>query len=163
MATRGIRKPEKALAARFVDTVSKQGKYFDGHGLYLRVQPNGSKQWVQRITIRGKRCELGLGSPPAISLATARKLALENRGKAMLGGDPLQERRDARAVKYGAGPAHSAVARRARQMATGRDRRSMPSTQSMYLRPAASAQATASRSGRLRALASWIRSGTFAP
>ena len=91
----GIRKPEKALTARFVETVSQPGKHFDGHGLFLRVQSNGSRQWVQRITIRGKRCELGLGSPPAIPLARARKLALENRGKAMLGGDPLAERREA--------------------------------------------------------------------
>ncbi len=97
MATRGIRKPQKALTARFVDTVTEPGKYFDGQGLFLRVQPNGARQWVQRITIRGKRCELGLGSPPAIPLATARKLALENRGKAMMGGDPIQERHDARA------------------------------------------------------------------
>lgn len=97
MATRGIRKPQKALTARFVDTVTEPGKYFDGQGLFLRVQPNGARQWVQRITIRGKRCELGLGSPPAIPLALARKLALENRGKAMMGGDPVQERRDARA------------------------------------------------------------------
>ena len=97
MATRGIRKPQRALTARFVETVTEPGKYFDGQGLFLRVQPNGARQWVQRITIRGKRCELGLGSPPAIPLATARKLALENRGKAMMGGDPVQERRDARA------------------------------------------------------------------
>ena len=91
----GIRRPQKALTARFVETVTKPGKHFDGHGLFLRVQPNGARQWVQRITIRGKRCELGLGSPPAIPLATARKMALENRGKAMLGGDPLGERREA--------------------------------------------------------------------
>lgn len=97
MATKGIRKPQKALTARFVDTVTTPGKYHDGQGLILRVQPNGAKQWVQRIVIRGKRCELGLGSPPAIPLATARKLALDNRGAAMMGRDPAQERRDARA------------------------------------------------------------------
>lgn len=96
-ATRGIRKPQKALTARFVETVAEPGKYFDGQGLILRVQPNGAKQWVQRIVIRGKRCEIGMGSPPAISLAIARKLALENRGAAMMGRDPVQERRDARA------------------------------------------------------------------
>jgi integrase len=96
MATKGIRKPQKALTARFVDIATEPGKYFDGHGLFLRVQPNGARQWVQRIVIRGKRCELGLGSPPAIPLSTARKLALENKGAAMLGRDPLQEKREAR-------------------------------------------------------------------
>ncbi|MBY6083628.1 tyrosine-type recombinase/integrase [Ruegeria arenilitoris] len=93
MREQSIRRLAKALTARFVETVSKPGKYFDGQGLFLRVNSNGSRQWVQRITIRGKRCELGLGSPPAVSLATARRLALENRGKAMLGGDPLAEKR----------------------------------------------------------------------
>ena len=39
----------------------------------------------------------GLARPPAVSLATARTLALENRGAAMLGRDPIQEKRDARA------------------------------------------------------------------
>ncbi|WP_420326562.1 tyrosine-type recombinase/integrase [Mameliella sp.] len=91
-----IRKPEKALSARFVESVTDPGKYFDGHGLFLRVARNGAKQWVQRIVIRGKRTELGLGSPPAVTLATARKVALENRGKAMLGGDPLADKRKAR-------------------------------------------------------------------
>jgi integrase len=98
MAQTNIRKPERALSARFVETVAEPGKYFDGQGLFLRVAPNGARQWVQRITIRGKRCELGLGSPPAVTLATARKVALENRGAAMLGGDPLAERRKAREV-----------------------------------------------------------------
>jgi len=96
MATKGIRKPQKALTARFVETVIEPGKYFDGQGLFLRVQPNGARQWVQRIVIRGKRCEIGLGSPPAVSLAAARALALENRGAAMLGRDPIQEKREVR-------------------------------------------------------------------
>src|SRR6056297_2083805 len=86
------------LTARRVDTLTDPGKYHDGGGtgLFLRVWPSGSRQWVQRVTIRGKRQEIGLGSPPAVSLATARKLALENRGKAMLGGDPLAEKRAAK-------------------------------------------------------------------
>jgi integrase len=98
MPRENIRRPEKALSARFVDSVTEPGKYFDGHGLFLRVAKNGAKQWVQRITIRGKRCELGLGSPPAVSLSKARELALEYRGKAMLGGDPLAEKRNAQAT-----------------------------------------------------------------
>jgi len=96
MPRENCRTPEKALSARFVETVSEPGKYFDGQGLFLRVAKNGARQWVQRITIRGKRTELGLGSPPAVPLSVARKLALENRGKAMIGGDPLAEKRDAR-------------------------------------------------------------------
>jgi integrase len=92
------RRPEKALTAAFVRTVSEPGKYFDGHGLYLRVEPNGSRFWVQRIAIRGKRTELGLGSPSLVSLKEARDKALANRKMAREGGDPLQAKRAASAV-----------------------------------------------------------------
>lgn len=98
MATTGIRTPEKALTAQFVKTVKDPGKYFDGHGLFLRVQPNGQRQWVQRITIRGKRCELGLGNPSLLSLAEARETALANRKLAVSGGDPMRAKKEAEAV-----------------------------------------------------------------
>lgn len=94
MPQENCRRPERALSARRVETITEPGKYFDGQGLFLRVAKNGARQWVQRITIQGKRCELGLGSPPAVSLADARRQALENRGKAMMGGDPLAEKRN---------------------------------------------------------------------
>jgi hypothetical protein len=89
------RRPEKALTALEVKNATKQGKYFDGHGLYLRVDANGSKFWVQRIVIRGKRSELGLGSAALVTLAEARAMALENRKLARSGGDPLQAKREA--------------------------------------------------------------------
>lgn len=94
----GEARPRGRLTARRVDTITDPGKYHDGGGtgLFLRVWPSGSRQWVQRVTIRGKRQEIGLGSPPAVSLATARKLALENKGAAMLGGDPLAQKRAAK-------------------------------------------------------------------
>ena len=98
MPTDGLRKPEKALTAQFVKTAREPGKYFDGHGLFLRVQPNGQRQWVQRIVVRGKRCELGLGNPSLVSLAEAREAALKNRKLARAGGDPLQARKEAEAV-----------------------------------------------------------------
>lgn len=98
MARQNIRRPERALSARFVETVTRPGKHFDGQGLFLKVTKTGAKQWVQRITIRGKRCELGLGSPPSVTLAAARRKSLENRGAAMLGEDPLAEKRKAREV-----------------------------------------------------------------
>ena len=98
MAAHLTRRPEKALTAQAVKNATKPGKYFDGHGLYLRVDANGSRFWVQRITVRGKRCELGLGSPALVSLAEARAAALENRKLARSNGDPLQSRRAAQAV-----------------------------------------------------------------
>lgn len=74
------------------------GKYFDGggHGLYLRVDANGTKFWIQRIVIHGKRREMGLGGYPLISLAEAREAARANKKLAYLGGDPMAERRKAK-------------------------------------------------------------------
>jgi len=81
-----------------VQTVTEPGKYFDGHGLFLRVDKTGGKFWVQRIVINGKRCELGLGSLDFVTLANARIAAYENRRLARSGGDPLADRRQAQAV-----------------------------------------------------------------
>jgi len=88
----------KPLTAAFVRKGKDPGKYHDGHGLILRVKANGAKQWVQRIVIRGKRCELGLGSAALVPLADARERALNNRRMARAGGDPLQAKRESEAV-----------------------------------------------------------------
>ncbi|MGM0584942.1 MAG: tyrosine-type recombinase/integrase [Pseudomonadota bacterium] len=89
---------EKALSAAFVRQVSEPGKYYDGHGLFLRVEANGAKRWVQRLAIRGKRREIGLGSASLVTLAKAREAALDNRRLARAGGDPLGAKRQAEAV-----------------------------------------------------------------
>ena len=77
---------------------AKPGKYHDGAGtgLFLRVDPNGGRFWIQRVTIHGKRREIGLGGFPIVGLADARKAALANKQLAYSGGDPLAERRKAR-------------------------------------------------------------------
>jgi len=92
------RRPEKALSAAFVRQVTIPGKYFDGNGLFLRVQLNGARQWVQRIVIRGKRCELGLGNPSLVSLAEVREQAFANRKLARAGANPLQAKHETKAV-----------------------------------------------------------------
>ena len=91
------RRPGKALTAAFVRTVKEPGKYHDGAGtgLFLRVDPSGKSYWVQRVTIRGKRRELGLGSPPTVTLAEAREQALDNKRLVRAGGDPLAKKRKA--------------------------------------------------------------------
>ena len=85
-----------ALSYAFVQTVAEAGRYCDGHGLYLDVQPSGSRSWVQRITIGGRRRELGLGGYPIVSLKDARAQAFLNRQCARAGGDPLAEKRRSR-------------------------------------------------------------------
>ena len=55
--------------------MTKPGRYCDGHGLYLLVTDTGARCWVQRLTIHGRRRELGLGGFPLVSLAEAREQA----------------------------------------------------------------------------------------
>ena len=97
MNTHGKRR-YNVLSAAFVSKATEAGHYHDGHGLILRVTRAGSKQWVQRLRIRGKRRELGLGGFPLVTLAMAREAALANRRKVHAGGDPLAEKRRARGV-----------------------------------------------------------------
>ena len=91
------RHPDKALSAAFVRR-APAGRHADGNGLYLFVQPTGTRSWVQRLVIRGRRREMGLGAAGLVSLADAREQALANRKLARSGGDPLSEKRRAEGV-----------------------------------------------------------------
>ncbi len=90
--------PHNALTPAFVRNVSQAGRYCDGQGLYLDVRPTGSRGWVQRLTIRGRRTELGLGGFPLVSLKEAREKAFANRKLARDGGDLLAEKRRAESM-----------------------------------------------------------------
>ena len=68
----------------FVKNVKHSGrngpdKYHDEHGLILRVRASGSKHWIWRGTVQGRRLERGLGAFPYVSLAEAREKALDYR------------------------------------------------------------------------------------
>ena len=81
------------LNAAQVRSISLPGLHADGGTLYLCVAPRGSKSWIQRITINGKRCDVGLGGFPDTSLAEAREKAYQNRKLVRDGGDPLAQKR----------------------------------------------------------------------
>ena len=79
-----------SLAAK---ALSKPGRHGDGEGLYLNVAPSGSKSWVQRIVVDGRRRDIGLGPYPAVGLARARSIAHDNRTAVAEGRDPVAEKR----------------------------------------------------------------------
>ncbi len=92
----GRRHPEKALSTRAVQTArprDRARRIADGGGLYLFVAPSGSKSWVLRTVVKGRRCDIGLGSVALVPLAEAREQAVRLRKIARTGGDPLAERR----------------------------------------------------------------------
>ena len=63
-------------------SAAKPGKYADGGGLWLIKRPDGGAQWVMRVTVNGRRREMGLGAYPAVGLADARKKAETARARA---------------------------------------------------------------------------------
>ena len=81
------------LTVKKVRAINQPGLYGDGNTLYLRVAPGGSKQWVQRLTIHGKRHDIGLGGCSWVTLTEAREAAFANRRVARRGGDPLAVKR----------------------------------------------------------------------
>ena len=88
------------LTAARVKALSTPGLHGDGGTLYLRVAPGGSRSWIQRLTINGKRRDVGLGGWPLVTLAEAREFAFENRRLARRGGDPLAGKRRASAPTF---------------------------------------------------------------
>ena len=83
------------LSDRKVRALREPGRYGDGATLYLVVAHGGSRQWVQRLTVRGKQTDIGLGGYPVVGLKEAREKAQANRSQARSGADPRSERRRA--------------------------------------------------------------------
>ena len=76
------------------------GKHIDGAGLQLVKRSDGGAQWVLRVTVHGRRREMGLGGYPSLGLADARKAAERWRSIAKAGRDPIKEREaEARAAR----------------------------------------------------------------
>lgn len=92
------RHPEKRLSAIKINSLREPGRYTDGNGLYLEVTKSGSRHWLLRTVVQGRRRDIGLGSVTLVSLAEAREEATRVRKSARSGGDPLQERRLSRAA-----------------------------------------------------------------
>lgn len=66
------------------------GAYTDLHGLRLKVQRSGTKQWSWRGSVGARRVEYGLGSWPYVTLEEARELAFDYRRAARRGVDPYK-------------------------------------------------------------------------
>ena len=65
-----------------------------------RIAPGGSKGWILRIAIDGRRRDIGLGGYPAVSLAKARQFADAHRLAVAEGRDPLAEKRRAKMPSF---------------------------------------------------------------
>ena len=81
------------LTATKIKSLREPGKYGDGGGLYLIVTRTGSRNWIHRAVVNGKRCDLGLGRFPDVSLAQARDRCADNRKFIADGIDPRERKR----------------------------------------------------------------------
>lgn len=71
---------------------SPAGKYADGGGLWLHKRDDGGAQWFLRVTVHGRRREMGLGSVSTVSLKEARESADRYRAMVRENVDPIKER-----------------------------------------------------------------------
>lgn len=90
--------PHKALSQVKINSLKSPGRFADGNGLYLVVDPSGAKRWVLRTVVNGRRRDIGLGGLRLVSLSDARDTAIEYRRIARDGGNPLEIRRKAKMV-----------------------------------------------------------------
>ncbi|MGH8578103.1 MAG: tyrosine-type recombinase/integrase [Gammaproteobacteria bacterium] len=95
-------------AIRSAKPQEKPIKLFDGGGLYLLLNPNGSRWWRLRYRVAGKAKGLSLGTFPAVSLKQARVRRDEARKQLAAGIDPSAARK---AQKAAAADSFEAVAR----------------------------------------------------
>jgi integrase len=82
----------------------RHGKYGDGRGLWLMVDPNGNKSWAFLYTINKRSRHMGLGSIEELDLDAARDRALELRRLVKRGIDPLAQLQAERAANQGRVP-----------------------------------------------------------
>lgn len=90
------------LTARQISTAKpteKPYKLSDGGGLYLLVNPNGSRYWRMKYRYAGKEKLLSIGVYPDVTLAEARDKRTEAKRMLAAGEDPSEVKQAAREAK----------------------------------------------------------------
>lgn len=93
-------KKAKELSALEISRLKVEGFYAVGGvaGLHLQVTRAGARSWILRVTVGGKRRDIGLGGYPDVTVAQAREKARETRHAIVEGRDPVAERAAARSA-----------------------------------------------------------------
>lgn len=94
--------PKKAveLGALQVGRLTKPGRYAVGGvaGLHLWVKESGMRSWVLRAMVGTQRKDIGVGGYPDVTLAGAREAARRARDLILQGINPIEQRKQARAL-----------------------------------------------------------------
>jgi hypothetical protein len=89
-----VRRPIQKLDPGWVKRTPEIGMHADGGGLYLQVSRFGTKSWIFRFMLDGRRREMGLGPFPSLSLAGAREKAADCRNMVRSNRiDPIETRK----------------------------------------------------------------------
>lgn len=102
---------------RAAKPADKPYRLYDGEGMYLQVQPSGSKYWRLKYILDGKEKMLALGVYPEVSLKQAREARRTARDLLKAGTDPSEQTarkkraREEQASKIEAASSFEAVAR----------------------------------------------------
>ena len=81
------------LSAKSVEH-APSGKHSDGDGLSLVVKPSGARSWIVRVSVAGRKRDIGIGPWPTVGLAAARQRRDEIKAEAKAGRDPTTQRSD---------------------------------------------------------------------
>lgn len=87
-------------AVRNTKPKDKSHKLFDGGGLFLLINPNGSKYWRLKYRFHGKEKLLALGVYPDTTLKSARDKRDEARKLLASGVDPSEARKAEKAARH---------------------------------------------------------------
>lgn len=91
--------PLSDVAIRKAKPAAKPVKLADGAGLYLLLNPTGSKLWRWKYRIAGKEKLLALGAYPEVSLVDARNACTDARRLLAKGIDPSAARKEAKQAR----------------------------------------------------------------
>jgi integrase len=86
------------LTALQVKHAAKRGLYPDGQGLCLQISRNGSRSWILRYRMGGRRRYCGLGALLDVTLAEARERGAAARLMLQNGQDPIEVKQGRRAA-----------------------------------------------------------------
>ena len=81
-------------AIKKANSSTKTIKISDGGGMYLQIQPNGSKYWRMNCRINGKQITLSFGLWPDVSIAQARMMQEDSKESIGKGINPIEEKRE---------------------------------------------------------------------
>ncbi|NMF96132.1 integrase arm-type DNA-binding domain-containing protein [Aromatoleum toluolicum] len=93
-------KKANELSPLSVSRLVQPGLHFVGGvaGLALQVSVSGARSWILRVSVAGKRRDMGLGGYPDVTLAMARDRARQARDQVRNGTDPIEDARARRSA-----------------------------------------------------------------